>query len=86
MAQIVLSLSELQVSCGEDRFSAMVVVLLADWAPARLCARSSVVQLRGVAMIEGNLYCKNCFMKLFKARGKYNDILVGSAPPRILAL
>uniref|UniRef100_A0A7S0CXD8 LIM zinc-binding domain-containing protein n=1 Tax=Amorphochlora amoebiformis TaxID=1561963 RepID=A0A7S0CXD8_9EUKA len=29
---------------------------------------------KSVAMMSGDLYCKDCFKKKFKARGKYDDI------------
>jgi hypothetical protein len=32
-----------------------------------------IVNLSGVAIIKGVVYDKNCFMKIFKTRGKYND-------------
>jgi len=32
-----------------------------------------IVNLSGVAVIKGVVYDKNCFMKIFKTRGKYND-------------
>jgi len=30
------------------------------------------VSISGVAMIQGKLYCKTCFVKMFKQRGKYD--------------
>jgi len=32
-----------------------------------------ITNLSGVAVIKGVVYDKNCFMKIFKTRGKYND-------------
>mmetsp|Transcript_34919 Transcript_34919/g.56197 ORF Transcript_34919/g.56197 Transcript_34919/m.56197 type:complete len:115 (+) Transcript_34919:76-420(+) len=34
----------------------------------------SVLRPSAVAMMSGDLYCKVCFKKKFKARGKYDDI------------
>lgn len=31
------------------------------------------VSLTAVAMIKGDLYCKNCFMRIFKSAGRYSD-------------
>eukprot|EP00470_Lotharella_oceanica_P017113 CAMPEP_0170186168 /NCGR_PEP_ID=MMETSP0040_2-20121228/38439_1 /TAXON_ID=641309 /ORGANISM="Lotharella oceanica, Strain CCMP622" /LENGTH=100 /DNA_ID=CAMNT_0010432813 /DNA_START=35 /DNA_END=337 /DNA_ORIENTATION=+ len=36
------------------------------------CKRT--LQPSSVAMMSGDLYCKECFKKRFKARGKYDDI------------
>jgi len=32
------------------------------------------VSISAVAMIQGKLYCKTCFQRLFKTRGKYDDL------------
>jgi len=38
----------------------------------QMCA-STITNLKSVAMISGDLYCKNCFMKVFKEKGKYSS-------------
>jgi len=44
----------------------------------RLCFRclgcNSALQPKSVAMMSGDMYCKGCFKRLFKARGRYDDI------------
>jgi len=35
--------------------------------------KKTITNLSGVACIKGVVYDKNCFMKIFKTRGKYND-------------
>eukprot|EP00471_Norrisiella_sphaerica_P002421 CAMPEP_0184481862 /NCGR_PEP_ID=MMETSP0113_2-20130426/3450_1 /TAXON_ID=91329 /ORGANISM="Norrisiella sphaerica, Strain BC52" /LENGTH=598 /DNA_ID=CAMNT_0026861273 /DNA_START=489 /DNA_END=2282 /DNA_ORIENTATION=- len=34
----------------------------------------NIVQPKGVAMMSGDLFCKGCFKKKFKTRGRYDDI------------
>jgi len=33
----------------------------------------NVISLSAVAMIKGDLYCKNCFMRIFKSKGQYSS-------------
>jgi len=38
-----------------------------------LQCKSTITNLKSVAMISGDLYCKVCFMKVFKEKGKYSS-------------